>query len=387
MDQKVLKDLSVKIDADIALLSAQIIALAGEKYQNINLNSPKQIEELLFTHLQLPPKKKSAKTGGYSTDAEVLEELSKLHPVPGLLLKYRELFKLKSTYVDALPGYVNPATGRIHTTFSQTRVATGRLSSLDPNLQNIPAESEYGLEIRAAFVPEHGHVFISADYSQIELRVLAQLSQDQNLIKAFLAGHDIHAQTASGLFDIPLDKVTNHQRQVGKRINFSILYGLTPYGLSKDLDIPLKDAKLYIDKYFAQYPKVSEWMERTVQQTHENGYVTTLGGRRRYIPAIYERNKTLYEEARRVAINTVAQGTAAEVVKKGMLALEKLFKAKAWDAHMLLQIHDELIISAPAQEAALIEKEVKAVLEGVEEWSVPLVVSTRQGANWRDITK
>jgi DNA polymerase-1 len=388
LDVSVLQAINVHIVKDIELLVAQIIALAGEQYQKINLNSPKQIEELLFSHLQLPPKKKNSKTGGYSTDAEVLQELSALHPIPGLLLKYRELFKLKSTYIDSLPNFVNPATGRIHTTFSQTRVATGRLSSLDPNLQNIPAEgSGYGLQIRSAFVAPQGKVLISADYSQIELRILAHVSQDQNLINAFLAGYDIHAQTASRLFDIPLESVTSTQRQVGKRINFSILYGLTPYGLSKDLDIPLKEARIYIDKYFAQYPAVLAWMDTVVQETRDKGYVTTLAGRRRYIPAIYERNRTLYEEARRVAINTVTQGTAAEIVKKGMLVLQQLFADKGWDAHMLLQIHDELIISVPKSIAHEVEKAVKIALESVEQWEIALKVNTQIGSNWMEITK
>ncbi len=244
-------------------IEREIGELVGMDMADLNLNSPRQVEQLLFVKLLLPTQKKSAKGTGYSTDQEVLETLSAMHPVPRLIMKYRELSKLKSTYIDALPEYINPHTNRIHTTFSQTQVATGRLSSSEPNLQNIPADSGgYGIEIRAAFIPQEGDVFLSADYSQIELRVLAYLSQDKNLIDAFLSGHDIHNETAARLFDVPLDKVTSEQRQIGKRINFSVLYGMTPYGLAQDLRIPFKDAKHYIEKYFAQYQGVSAWMEQ-----------------------------------------------------------------------------------------------------------------------------
>lgn len=382
-DVAVLKKLDAEVMGKLHLLEKEILSLIGDHNFGINLNSPKQIEDLLFRQLQLPPQKKSAK-GSYSTDQEVLEALSKLHPVPGLISKWRELAKLKNTYIDALPEYINPKTGKIHTTFSQTQVATGRLASSDPNLQNIPVNS-YG--IRAAFKPEQGHVFLSADYSQIELRVLAQLSGDQNLIDAFLQGHDIHAQTASKLFDVPLDKVSNEQRQIGKRINFSILYGLTPYGLSKDLDISFGEAKIYIDKYFAQYPKVMEWMEEVVDFAKKNGFVNTHWGRRRYVNGIYEKNKALYEEARRVAINTVAQGTAAEIMKQGMISLDKIFAQEKLGAKMILQIHDELLISVPQAEKEIAEKIVHDVLENVVQWKIPLEVTTRFGANWDEVTK
>lgn len=384
LDVHALKELDTKITAALMAVEAEIRALIGTHNWALNLNSPRQVEELLFVQLQLPPQKKSAKGTGYSTDQEVLEILAAMHPVPKLLLKYRELTKLKNTYIDALPAYINPKTGRIHTTYNQVSVATGRLASYDPNLQNIPLESG----IRAAFKPDEGCVFLSADYSQIELRVLAHLSGDKNLIQAFLSGHDIHAQTAAKLFDVSLDQVTNDQRQVGKRINFSILYGLTPYGLSKDLNVSLKDAKTYIEKYFAQYPQVSEWMEKVVAQTKHSGYVTTFWGRRRYIPGIHEKNRNIYEESRRVAINTVAQGTAAEIMKLGMIALDKTFKAQKIDAKMVLQIHDELLISVPKMEQQTTEQTVKRVLESVvTDWAVPLQVSTRIGADWGEVTK
>lgn len=387
-DKTVLETLDVHISAELERLIKEIREQLPEKQEEFNFNSPKQMQYILFEMLQLPPQKKSAKGTGYSTDREVLLQLSKLHPVPALILKYRELFKLKSTYIDALPTFINPNTGRIHTTYSQTIVATGRLSSSDPNLQNIPAEgSEYGKGIRAAFIPQEGHVFISADYSQIELRVLAQLSQDRNLKEAFLNGNDIHKETAARLFDVRLDDVSHEQRQIGKRINFSILYGLTPYGLSKDLDISFKDAKHYIDVYFAQYPGVSHWMETVLSQTKELGYVTTLGGRKRHIPAIYEKNKTLYEEACRIAINTKAQGTAAEIMKKGMLQVAAAFKKNQWDAFIVLQIHDEILVSVEAARANEIQALIKAQMEGVVKWEIPLVVTTRIGKNWQEVSK
>ncbi len=385
-DVAVLQNLDDKISRRLKEIEIQIIDTIGKQYVGINLNSPKQVAALLFDDLGLPPQRKSTKGTGYSTDQEVLEALSVVHPVPGLILKYRELYKLKSTYVDALPTYINPKTGRIHTSYSQTGVATGRLASSEPNLQNIPATAE-GIEIRAAFKPKQGCVFLSADYSQIELRVLAHLCQDKNLQNAFLKGHDIHAQTAAGLFDVSLDAVTYEQRQIGKRINFSILYGLTPYGLSHDLKIPFKEAKQYIDKYFAQYPQVSSWMAHIVEQTKQWGYVKTLWGRRRYIPAINEKNQALYQEAMRVAVNTVAQGTAAELMKLGMITLDQELAKEDLGARILLQIHDELLIEVPYTHKDTVEKLTKKVLEGVVSWSVPLVVTTCIGADWKEVSK
>ncbi len=386
VNQEVLMHLDLKISDALAKIETDIIAMLSEEQKEINLNSPKQIEQLLFYDLELPPQKKSSKRTGYSTDQEVLAALSKLHPVPGLILKYRELYKLKSTYIEALPSYINPNDKKVHTTFSQTRVATGRLSSHDPNLQNVPVSGP-GLAIRSSFEPETGHAFISGDYSQIELRVLAYLSQDKALIDAFKAGHDIHAETSARLFNVNLDQVTSAQRQVGKRINFSILYGLTPYGLSKDLGIPFGEAKQYIDTYFAQYPGVRDWMDKVVEEAYEKGYVTTLWGRRRYIPAIYEKNRVLYEEAKRIAINTIAQGTAAEIMKQGMIELERKLAEQYPEAELLLQIHDELLISAPKVHVEAIEPIARQTLENVVNWNVPLVVTSRVGANWAEVSK
>lgn len=385
LDVHLLHELDKKVVVDITMIESAIAQIVGK--ETINLNSPLQMEHLLFEVLQLPPQKKSP-TGKFSTDAEVLKALATMHPIPALIIKYRELAKLKNTYIDALPTYVNKKTGRVHTTFSQTAVATGRLASSNPNLQNIPADaSGYGIEVRAAFKAGAGRLFVSADYSQIELRVLAYLSQDNNLINAFLSGHDIHTETAARLFDVALTDVVNEQRQLGKRINFSVLYGMTPYGLSKDLGIPFKEAKKYIERYFEQYPDVSTWMESVVEFAKKHGYVETHWGRRRYIPAIYEKNRSMYEEACRVAINTVAQGTAAEIMKLGMLAVRKELQTHFPDSCIVLQIHDELIVSVPEADAQAVEKLVKKVLESVVQWDIPLEVSTCIGADWKEITK
>ncbi|MFI5333030.1 MAG: DNA polymerase I [Candidatus Babeliales bacterium] len=382
-----LQDLNTEVTKQLDVIESEILEHIGQASvaESINLNSPKQIEQLLFYELKLPPQKKSAK-GSYSTDQEVLETLTPLHPVPGLILRYRELFKLKSTYIEALPLAINPDTEKVHTTFSQINVATGRLSSSDPNLQNIPA-SGYGVQVRAAFKPEEGHSFLSTDYSQIELRVLAEFSQDPHLLEAFMQGHDIHAQTASKLFDVPLKTVTHDQRQIGKRINFSVLYGLTPFGLSQDLGIPFKDAKQYISTYFAQYPAVAGWMEEVVEETKRAGYVQTYYGRRRSIPAIHEKNKALYEEARRVAINTKAQGTAAEIMKLGMIAVDRALHNHNYDAHIVLQIHDELLISVDDAQKERVAALIKKELESVVDWKTPLEVTTRFGKNWKEVTK
>lgn len=388
LDVPELKKLGTVVGQALHQIEDEIITLLGDKYAGINLNSPKQVGQLLFEDLKLPTQKKSTKKTGYSTDQEVLNALADLHPVPRLIVRYRELAKLKNTYIDALPEYVNPKTGKVHTSFNQIAVATGRLASSDPNLQNIPADGTvFGLQIREAFKPDSGSVFFSADYSQIELRVLAHLSGDVNLTRAFLHGHDIHAETAAHLFDVSLESVTHDQRQIGKRINFSVLYGLTPYGLSKDLGIPFKDAKIYIEKYFDKYPGVSQWMESVVEYAKKHGYVQTLWGRRRYVPGIYEDNQPLYHEARRVAINTVAQGTAAEIMKQGMISLFRAIKDRNLGAKIVLQIHDELLLDVPEKELKETEELARNILENVVEWTISLKVTTRFGSNWKEVTK
>lgn len=380
-----LTHLNVVVQGRLQLIKEDILQLIGPAFADINLNSPKQIEHLLFEHLKLPVQKKSAKRTGYSTDYFVLKELSKLHPVANLLMQYRELFKLQSTYIEALPVCVNPLTGRIHTNYSQTRVATGRLSSSDPNLQNIPAEG-FGAEIRKAFKAPDKHLFISIDYSQIELRVLAYLSQDPTLIEAFKNNKDIHAQTAAGIFKIPLSEVSREQRNFGKRINFGIVYGLTSYGLSKDLDIPLSQAKEYRENFFAHHPLLHQWMEKVIEETKEKGYVQTWYGRRRMVPGIYEQNKVLYEAACRIAINTCVQGAAAEIMKKGMIEVDRVFKKKGIRAKLVLQIHDELIISVHEDNKARAEEEAVKILESVVEWNIPLHVASSIGKTWFEVS-
>jgi DNA polymerase-1 len=382
LDVESLKDLEQKVNRKLTTIEKKIFGA----HKKINLNSPKQVEKLLFDELKLPVIKKSMK-GKRSTDQEVLSKLSEQHPIPGLILKYREFYKLKSTYIEALPKSVNPKTGRIHTTFSQTMVSTGRLSSSGPNLQNIPAGGEFGLKIREAFVAPRGKSFLSADYSQIELRVLAHMTGDKNLTASFMDSEDIHARTASELFDVPVGKVTHEQRQIGKRINFSIVYGSTPYGLSKDLDIKQSEAKEYIDKYFERYPKVAEWMEETVMAATKAGFTQTLMGRRRYIPGLREKNKTLYMAARRIAINSPVQGTSAEIMKVAMINLHNKLNQGNLQSKLVLQIHDELLLECPNEELKTVEKIVKKEMESAVKWAIPLIVSIRTGKNWAKITK
>ncbi len=387
LDVDVLKKVDIRVKRALATIEKKIEgALKYKKKEIINLNSPKQMERLLFDELKLPVVKKSSK-GKRSTDREVLLELSKVHPIPGLILRYRELFKLQSTYLEPLPLCVNSKTQRIHTSFSQTIVATGRLSSSDPNLQNIPASEDFGVAIRSAFVAAKGKRFISADYSQIELRVLAHITKDNNLTQAFLEGRDIHTQTSAQIFDVPIKKVTHEQRQVGKRINFSIIYGLTPYGLSRDLGIKPSEAKEYIQKYFDQYPKVAEWIEKTAEETKKLGYSQTCFGRRRYISGLKEKNKNLYEAARRVAINSPVQGTSADIIKLAMIEINNTFIKKNLDAEIILQIHDELIVEVKSSDLKKTEEIITSCMEGVVNWEIPISVELRSGKNWGDVTK
>ncbi len=384
-DVTVLEKLNVLVSKDLATIEQQLSVYTNGP---INLNSPKQIKELLFDKLNLPPQKKSAKNSSFSTDAQVLATLAKLHPAPGLILHYRELFKLKSTYIESLPTYINVITHKIHTSFNQTLVATGRLSSSQPNLQNIPTgDLGYAFDVRSAFQAQDGNLFLAADYSQIELRILAHLSQDANLLNAFLHNQDIHMNTAIKLFNQPSEQISSEQRNIGKTINFSILYGLTSFGLSKSLEIPYKEAQKYIATYFEQYPAIVTWMDSIVEFTKKNGYTQTLFGRKRYVPGIYESNKTLYELAKRIAINTAVQGTAAEIMKIGMIALEKNLAAAGCTAKILLQIHDELILTVPQSEIELVCRITKESLESVVSWQIPLTVHTKVGATWHDVTK
>jgi len=384
-DVSVLEKLDKLVTADLEKIEKEIAVYTDGP---INLNSPKQIKELLFDKLKLPTQKKSAKNTGFSTDAQVLSTLAKIHPAPGLILKHRELFKLKSTYIESLPTYINPTTHKIHTSFNQTLVATGRLSSSNPNLQNIPTgKLGYESDIRSAFKADPGYQFLTADYSQIELRILAHMSQDETLKDAFLHNKDIHSQTAVKIFHTTHDHVTREQRAIGKTINFSILYGLTSFGLSKSLEIPYKDAQKYIATYFEQYPGIVAWMDKTVEFAKEHGYVETLWGRKRFVPGIYEKNKNLYELAKRIAINSAVQGTAAEIMKIGMIKLQKNLDDAKLDAKILLQIHDELILSVQKDQLNKALKITQESLESVVDWQVPLTVQVKTGSTWKEVTK
>lgn len=389
VDRAVFDELDERVMQAIRETEAKIyMLLPAGTATGLNLNSPRQLEDLLFNVLKLTPIKKTTGKTGYSTDQEVLQELAKGgHPVPALLVRYRELYKIKSTYIDALKTYINPETHKIYTSFRQTATATGRLASSDPNLQNIPTGASGEFSVRSAFKAQPDHVFLSADYSQIELRVLAYLSQDQNLLNTFIEGRDIHTQTAAGLFDTPLNDVKPEQRSFAKTINFGILYGLSAYGLARELDIAYPNAKTYIERYFAQYPGVVAWMEKIVEEAKRDGYVQTLWGRRRYVPGIREGNKTVYELARRIAINTVVQGTAAELMKKGMLLIDRLLVDHNFKTKLIIQIHDELLLTVPQGELSAVEPAVRIALERVVDWNVPLTVTVRTGKDWQEATK
>ena len=384
----VLDQLRGTLHNELTTIHNKIIEYLGPEHAHINLNSPQQVAHILFTVLGLTPVQKTAGKTGYSTSHEVLKKLAQVHPVPDLIVRYRELFKLKSTYVDTLGGYINPETGRVHTSFSQTSTATGRLSSSSPNLQNIPLDSyDHGVHIRMAFQTPENHLFLAADYSQIELRILAHMSGDNALKQAFLENKDIHSETAARLFDIAESDVTSMQRQLAKRINFSIIYGLTPYGLSQDLNISRQQAKTYIDTYMAQYPQVTQWMDDIVAFTKEHGYVQTMWGRRRYIPSIHDDNKTVFDLAKRAAINTAVQGTAADLMKAAMIAVHSDLRNAHPDVAMILQVHDELIFSVPRKHIDAVSARVKRCLEHVVDWSVPMDVNAVSGKTWHAVSK
>lgn len=361
-----------------------LYSVGYEGVLGFNPQSPKQVGEVLYDYLKLVSYQKTS-TGQKSTSRDVLAGLAKIHPLPGLILEWRELSKLLNTYIDPLPAIINSRTGRIHTSFSQVVAATGRLASSDPNLQNIPVAGQFGAAIRHAFVANPGCVLVSADYSQIELRVLAHLTKDPVLTAAFKNNEDPHRQIAARLFDKPEADVTHAERQIGKKINFSIIYGLTPYGLSQDLGIPLKDAKTYVEQYFAHYPAVKPWMKAVEAQAKERGYVETLMGRRRYVKGLSESNKIIYEAARRVAINTVVQGTAADIIKMAMIHMDSMLKQKQAQSKMLLQIHDELLFECPEDEVATLVPEITQAMQQAVTLDVALKVSVGTGKSWGDV--
>lgn len=382
VDVPYLEKLQVEFDERIRAIEKDIEVLAGEP---VNPNSPKQLGHILFEVLELPVVKKT-KTG-YSTSAEVLEALRDSHPIVGRVLDYRQLAKLKSTYVDGLLKLVD-AHDRVHTSFNQTVTATGRLSSTAPNLQNIPVRTEEGKRIRRAFIPiEKKNLLISADYSQIELRVLAHLSGDDMLMQSFAKGEDIHRRTASEVFHVPMEEVTAEQRRTAKAVNFGIIYGQTDYGLSRELGISRREAQAYIDLYFSRYPLVQTFIHDTIEQARAQGYVTTMMGRRRYIKDINSRNRNLRQFAERTAVNSPIQGTAADIIKLAMIHCDKAIEDNRLDAKMLLQVHDELIFEVSREDALGLSLVVRKCMEDALKLNVPLKVDLKAGFNWQEMEK
>ena len=373
-------ELKTKTDERIAKLEESIYLLAGYKF---NINSTMQLSKLLYDERKLPPVKKTAR--GFSTDTETLESLKSTEdPIIALLLEYRQLAKLKSTYIDVLP-LLRDSFGRVHTSFLQTGTATGRLSSRNPNLQNIPVRTDEGRLIRSAFVPESGNVFISADYSQIELVVLSWLSDDEMLKSAFLSGEDVHRFTAALVFNKKSEDVTSQERRVAKTINFGIMYGMSAFRLSNELGISRSEAKEFITRYFERYSSVKDFVEKVNREAEKNGYVKTYWGHEREILGINSRNKTEKAAAERTAVNTVIQGTAAEIMKKAMIEIFNEIKEKKINARMLLQVHDELIFEVEESKAEELELLIKDKMENVAKLSVPLRVSVERGHSWGEM--
>ena len=360
-------------------IEQQIYALAGEQF---NISSPKQVGDILFSKLKIVEKPKKTKTGQFVTSEEVLQTLKGKHEIVEKILDYRGLRKLLSTYIDTLPQLINPKTQHIHTSFNQTVTATGRLSSSDPNLQNIPVRGEDGKEIRKAFIPEPGSLFFSADYSQIELRVMAHLSGDENMIDAFIQGHDIHAATAANIYKVGIDEVTGDQRRKAKRANFGIIYGITVFGLAERLEIDRAEARELINGYFETFPKVREYMEQAKETARQKGYVETFFHRRRYLPDINSRNATVRGFAERNAINAPIQGSAADIIKVAMIRIYQRFKEEHLRSKMILQVHDELNFSVVPEEKGRVEAIVKEEMENAYHLRVPLVADAGWGANW-----
>jgi DNA polymerase-1 len=377
LDPDLFRETSERMAVQLAELEARAQEAAGKPF---NVASPKQLADILFDHLQLKSRGKTA-TGQRSTDSDTLEALKAEHPLPGIVLEHRELAKLKGTYVDPLPQLVD-AQGRVHTRFQQTIAATGRLSSIDPNLQNIPIRGETGRRLREGFVAAPGHVLVSADYSQIELRLLAHLSGDANLREVYVRGEDIHARTAAQVAGTTPDLVTPDQRRAAKVVNFGVMYGMGPHALSQQIGVPFAEAKTFIDGFFAAYPAVQPWMDSVLEGARANGWVSTILGRKRWIREIGDRNRPIRERAEREAVNTPVQGSAADLVKLAMLAVDRLVRDEGLPARQLLQVHDELVLEVEESRASEVAAKVKASMEGAMALSVPLVVEAGIGKTW-----
>ena len=378
VDRQALAEYGRLLSQGIDQSQEAIYALAGGPF---NINSTKQLGELLFERLQLPPLKKT-KTG-YSTNAEVLEKLRGQHPVIDLVLEYRQLTKLKSTYVDGLSKVIAPD-GRIHTSFQNTVTATGRLSSVEPNLQNIPVRTPLGAELRKMFVSGPGQVLVDADYSQIELRLLAHMADDPVMIRAFRTGEDIHTITASQVFGVSPEAVTAEMRRRAKAVNFGIVYGISAFSLSQDIGVTVAEAKEYMDRYFEKYAGVHRYMTQVVEQARADGYVSTLLGRRRWLPELKSSNFNTRSFGERVALNMPIQGTAADIIKLAMIRVRDRLAAEGLQGRLVLQVHDELIVECPEEESEAVQALLRQEMEGVMELSVPLVADTAAGRRWAD---
>jgi len=381
LDGPALAGQSRHLEQELASYTARIFELAGEEF---NINSPQQLGRVLFEKLQLTPGKKTGKTRSASTAAEVLEELALSHDLPRLVLEWRALHKLKSTYIDALPQMVHPDTGRVHTCFNQAVAATGRLSSSDPNLQNIPIRTELGREIRRAFIAAPGHTLISADYSQIELRVLAHMAGEDALIEAFRSGEDIHERTGLKLFGANSGLDRHVLRSRSKMVNYAVLYGKTPFTLARDINVTQEAAQEFIDAYFSGFPRVRAFIDRTLEEARQTGVVKTMAGRRRLVPNLTSRNFQMRAQAEREAVNMPIQGSAADILKKAMIDLHTELPRRGLKTRMILTVHDELLFEAPAEEADAAAEVVRERMENVMSLSVPLTVDVGVAENWRD---
>ncbi len=377
-DVEKLKHAETTLSNEQKELEQRIYTLAGETF---NINSPKQVGELLFDKLQLDSKAKKSKTGQYSTSEEILVSLKERHPIVGVILDYRALNKLITTYIAALPSYI-AADGKIHTTYNQTVTATGRLSSSNPNLQNLPIRSERGKLIREAVIPEDGCLFLSADYSQIELRLLAHMSRDEHLLNAFKSGQDIHAATAARIFKQPIEEITKDQRRRAKTANFGIIYGISAFGLAQQLDCSRAEAKQLIDDYFAAFPRVITYIESQKEIARQKGYAETLFGRKRYLPDIHSQNATVRSFAERNAVNAPIQGTAADIIKMAMVSIHRRLKQEGLRAQMIMQVHDELNFNVPADEVSRVREIVVSEMQNAVHLSVPLIAECGVGKNW-----
>jgi DNA polymerase-1 len=380
VDSGALREYSVQLSAETAELERRIFQAAGREF---NLNSPRQLGEVFFDVLKLDADAKKTKTGQYATDEQVLTRLANRHPVARDVLDYRMLTKLKNTYVDTLPEAVHKETGRVHTTYNQTWTATGRMQSHDPNLQNIPIRRERGQEIRKAFVPRSREfALLSADYSQIELRIIAELSQDKAMLDAFVQNQDVHAATASKVFGVPLDQVTREMRGKAKMVNFGIIYGMSAFGLSQRLGIPRYEARDIIDQYFRQYPGVKRYIDQTIEFARQNGYVQTITGRRRYLRDINSRNASVRGQAERNAINSPIQGSAADMIKLAMVKIAQALRSGGYRTKMLLQVHDELLFDLYREEEADVLPLIESAMKTALPMKVPIGVEMGIGDNW-----